>query len=393
LNIKLFQFLRNRKSGIILSLVSLVLIAGILAGCTTAAVYRGWSGVAVEGNNLYIGSMNSKLVGLDATKRSKLFNDIPLVVASSGGLLSCSSSSSSMYIYGTPVIANNMIFVTTFSGKVYAYDSDKAIEQWSYPDKGYLASLVGGAIYVNGNLYFGCNDGKVYAINTTAEPQQSPASAWAAPFATKNKIWATPVASGDTLFIGSFDKNMYALNINDGTEKWHFPTQGAIISTPVIKDGVVYFGSFDRYFYAVNAQTGQQIWKSPEPAEKWFWANPVLVGNTIYAPDIDGNVYTFNTSNGVMNTIAISASPISAAPVLIGSNLFLASEDSNLWTLNTSNNTVKMFTEKPLSSNKKKIYAPLSTDGTIIYAITTDNELFAINSDTGVVLWNFALGN
>jgi eukaryotic-like serine/threonine-protein kinase len=383
---------RKNKYRICLYLISIALIAGILASCTSGSVYQGWSGVAVNGNNLYIGSLNSRLIGLDATKRSRLFNDIPLTVSSSGSFFSsCGSTSSSMFIYGTPCVANNAVYVTTFSGKVYAFDADRAIQKWSYPDNGKLASIVGGAYYYDNKIFFGCNDGKVYALNAEAGQPNSTTSAWLTPFATKDKIWATPVASGNTLFIGSFDKNMYAINITDGTEKWRFPTQGAIINTPIVKDGVVFFGSFDRYFYAVNAQTGQLVWKSPSAAEKWFWANPVLVNNTVYAPNLDGKIYYFNTANGVMNDINISTSPIASSPIVIGNNIFIASEDTNLWTLDTANNSFKKFTEKPLNTNKKKIYAPLATDGTVIYVITTNNDLFAINAGSGVVLWNYSL--
>ena len=391
MNANIIKNSRAGKSGIILALVCLILISGILAGCSSGAVYRGWSGVAVDGDNLYIASLSSKLIGLDANNRNKLFNDIPLTVSTAGSFFSsCSnSSSSSMYLYGTPCIGNNMIFVTTFAGKVFAYDTEKAIQQWSYPEKGTLGSIVGGVFYYNGKVFFGTNDGKVYALNAAATGQLSPAAAWSSPFATREKIWSTPTASGETLFIGSFDKNMYAINISDGTEKWHFQTEGAIINTPIIKDGVVYFGSFDRYFYAVNAQTGQLVWKSQEPAGKWFWANPVLVGSTIYAPNIDGKIYTFDISNGNMTTMDISASPISSSPVLIGSQLIVAAENGKVWSIDTTKNSFKM-----LIDYQKKVYAPLSARQNIIYAITVDNNIHALNTESGLDLWGpVALGN
>lgn len=389
LNGKFVKIRRAGKSGIIMTLICLVIIAGTLTGCFgTTTKYQGWSSVAVDGNNLYVASLNGKVIGLDATNRNKLFRDIELTITSSGGFLSCSPSSSPQYIYGTPVVAGNMIFVTTYTGKVYAYDSAKAIEQWSYPENGSVASIVGGAVYADGKLYFGCNDGKVYAINATSG-QQTPTAVWNTPFATGNKIWSTPVISGDTLLVASFDKKIYAINLSNGIEKWHFETNGAIINTPVIKDGIAYFGSFDRYFYAVNISNGQLVWKSQAPAGKWFWANPVIVGNTIYAPNIDGKIYVFNTNNGVMNNIAISTSPISSSPVLIGSNLFLASEDGKLWLVNTVNNTTKMVIDY-----KKKVYSPLAANKNVIYAITTDNMIHALNTDSGLDLWGpVALGN
>jgi len=393
LNEKFIKIRRAGKSGIVLVLICLILISGILAGCMGGGpVYRGWSGVAVDGDNLYIASLNSKLIGLDANNRNRLFNDIDdeFKITSSGSFLSCSNAATPMYLYGTPCVGNSMIYVATYShGKVFAYDTEKAIQQWSYPEKGTLASIVGGVYYYDGQRYWGTNDGKVYALNSVTTDQPTPAAAWSTPFATGSKIWATPTASGDTLFIGSFDKNMYAINISNGTEKWHFQTGGAIISTPVIKDGIVYFGSFDRYFYAVNAQTGQLLWKSREPAKKWFWANPVLIGNTIYAPNIDGKIYIFDISNGTTTTIDLSSAAISSSPVLVGSQLIVAAEDGKVWSIDTTKNATKL-----LIDYQKKVYAPLSVRQNIVYAITIDNNIHALNTDSGLDLWGpVTLGN
>ncbi|GAH26332.1 unnamed protein product, partial [marine sediment metagenome] len=63
-----------------------------------------------------------------------------------------------------------------------------------------------------------------------------------------------------TLYIGSFDKKLYALSTDDGSKRWEFETEGAITSTPLVYDGVVYIGSFDRYFYAIDATNGSLIW-------------------------------------------------------------------------------------------------------------------------------------
>ncbi len=42
--------------------------------------------------------------------------------------------------------------------------------------------------------------------------------------------------------------------------KWKFKTED-VDSSPAIADGVVYFGSFDGNLYAVDIKTGQEKWK------------------------------------------------------------------------------------------------------------------------------------
>ena len=366
-------------------MTGVILFIGILTGCTSAAPH-GWSGVAVADNRLYIGSTSGTLVGLNATDRSRLFNDITLVSPSASSFLGCAPASTTTWIYGTPVIASDleMVFIAGYNGKTYGFSTSSnsnGVQKWVYPN-GNTTPFVSGLALHRDKLYIGGNDGKVYAFDA-----KTGTLLWTNPFVTGNKIWATPIATDNTLYIGSYDKNLYAINLADGTEKWHFSTQGAIMNTPIVQNGIVYFGSFDRYFYAVNADTGALIWKSTNQAANWFWANPVLGNNVIYAPNIDGNIYVFDITNGnTINTINLDQS-ISSTPIILGNKLIVASENgkslSKLWAIDTDNYTYRMIVEL-----KKLIYAPLSVNQNIVYIHTQDNLLYALNVDTEVILWS-----
>ena len=70
--------------------------------------------------------------------------------------------------------------------------------------------------------------------------------------------WSFPAISADgTVYIGSEDKKVYALNGATGTKKWEFVTGGKVWSSPAIgADGTVYVGSDDKKVYALNGKTG-----------------------------------------------------------------------------------------------------------------------------------------
>jgi len=379
------EHLSKNKSRIVLLVISIALLIGMLMGCT-AATPHGWSGVAVADNKLYIGSANGTLVGMNATDRSRLFNDITLVSQSSSNFLGCAAASTTTWIYGTPVISSDleMVFIAGYNGKIYGFSTNSnsnGVQKWVYPNGNSTPFVSGLALYQN-KLYIGGNDGKVYALDA-----KTGTLLWANPFVTGNKIWATPVAVDDTLYIGSYDKTLYAINLNDGTKKWSYQTQGAIMNTPIIQNDIVYFGSFDRSFYAVNADTGALIWKSTDQAGSWFWANPVLGNNVVFAPNIDGNVYIFDITNGnTVNTINLDQ-PISSTPVIVGNKLIIASEngksDSKLWAVDINN-----YTSKLIIDLKKLVSAPLSVNQNIVYIHTRDNMLYALNADTEVILWS-----
>ena len=43
--------------------------------------------------------------------------------------------------------------------------------------------------------------------------------------------------------------------------KWQFKMGGRILSPPVVSDGTVYFGSDDPHLYALDSATGAERWK------------------------------------------------------------------------------------------------------------------------------------
>src|SRR5229473_2672902 len=72
--------------------------------------------------------------------------------------------------------------------------------------------------------------------------------------------FSSPTVSGDTIYFGSDDTYLYALNALTGELKWKFKTGDVVYSSPAVADGVVFVGSHDGYLYAVDAQTGKHRW-------------------------------------------------------------------------------------------------------------------------------------
>jgi len=44
--------------------------------------------------------------------------------------------------------------------------------------------------------------------------------------------------------------------------KWKFPTGNRIVASPVIEERTIFFGSDDGNVYAVDSETGRQMWKT-----------------------------------------------------------------------------------------------------------------------------------
>jgi outer membrane protein assembly factor BamB len=65
------------------------------------------------------------------------------------------------------------------------------------------------------------------------------------------------VADG-TVYVGSADDNLYAVDAATGDQRWAFETGDVVYSSPTVADGTVYVGSYDDNLYAVWIETEQQ---------------------------------------------------------------------------------------------------------------------------------------
>jgi len=119
-------------------------------------------------------------------------------------------------------------------------------------------------------------------------------------FETDCRVYS-PAVSGGTVYIGSLDDYVYALDADTGIEKWKFETSGYIHSSPAVSGGTVYIGSdvsFARsgYVYALDADTGAEKWKFKTGNE--VQSSPAVSGGTVYIGSDDKYIYALDADTG-----------------------------------------------------------------------------------------------
>ncbi len=365
---------------LLLGLMLLVLLTGpTLLGCAnTGKTPQGWSGAVVDGEAVFLGSMDGELVSINTLNRERRWDDVLFEATKSARGFSCAQGSSAVAIYGSPALAGDLVYSTAYNGKVYAINADSGKLRWIYPREGELEPIVGGPVVTAGSLYFGGSDGRVYALDAATGDLE-----WE--FETGGKIWSTPSVVGDTLYIGSFDKKIYALDTTDGSQKWEYETEGTIVATPLVRDGTVYVGSFDRNLYALNADDGSLKWKTM--AGNWFWAETVADDSVVYAGSIDGKVYALKAGDGTKMVVYDLGSPISSSPVVVDGSVIVATEEGRVFSLEAGD-----IQPRELANLEKNIYAPLAAgdDGTV-YIHGDDDVLQALDARSGAILWSLSL--
>lgn len=77
---------------------------------------------------------------------------------------------------------------------------------------------------------------------------------------------------------------------------WRFKAGDEIKSSPAIVDGRVYVGSWDKNVYALDLQTGKQVWS--EILDDMIEASPTLVDNMVYIGTLAGTLFALDAESG-----------------------------------------------------------------------------------------------
>ncbi len=69
------------------------------------------------------------------------------------------------------------------------------------------------------------------------------------------------IGPGNTLFVGTDDKKLYAVDLKTGQKKWHFETRNWVRGGALLgQKNQLYVGGDDTNFYALDQQSGQKLW-------------------------------------------------------------------------------------------------------------------------------------
>jgi len=61
-------------------------------------------------------------------------------------------------------------------------------------------------------------------------------------FPTGDGVYSSPAVADGTVYVGSEDKNLYAIDAVTGKEKWRFPTGDRVYSSPAVANGIAMSG-------------------------------------------------------------------------------------------------------------------------------------------------------
>lgn len=170
---------------------------------------------------------------------------------------------------------------------------------------------------VDGSVFVGSDDGRIQALDA-----DDGSESWHVE--TDDRVTASPAVSDGVAFVGSNDGHVYALDTADGSEEWTFETDGDIISSPAVADGVVYIGSEDNHTYALDVEDGSELW-SFETGDS-VRSSPLVADGIVYVGSDDTSIYALNATDGTEEWAFETGSSVFSSPTLVDDQVFVASD-------------------------------------------------------------------
>jgi outer membrane protein assembly factor BamB len=201
-------------------------------------------------------------------------------------------------------------------------------------------------------------------------------------FKTKDSIEGAAAIVDGTVYVGSMDENLYALDLKSGEKKWEYKA-GSIKASPSFADGAVYVGNADGVFHCVDAATGQKRWTHDTGAEITSGAN--FTNNAVLYGSGDETMYCLDKTGKELWKFKVPGGPVLGSPAIVGQRTFAAGCDSSLHVIDTANGT-EVGTALELGG---QVGATVAVDGDELFVATMSNQVLGINWKKGEILWKF----
>jgi len=225
----------------------------------------------------------------------------------------------------------------------------------------------------------------------------------------KKNLWKNKLVDNDSLKDFSFAKISYSneriivstgyneiisVDIKDGKIDWIKKLNAVPISYPIVHKNVIYVITNENKLYALNERDGEIKWIHSGISKNTAIlgsANPVIYKNIVLASYSSGEIYAINQNNGLMiwsqtltvnthNFTSFELTDIDATPFIKNDKIYVISNSGKLASMDILNG--KVVWEKDFSSISNFWIAD-----SFLYIINNDNVLGCIEINEGLIQW------
>ncbi|MEM7492386.1 MAG: PQQ-binding-like beta-propeller repeat protein [Pseudomonadota bacterium] len=283
------------------------------------------SGLAVEGDTLYVASGFGFVAALSASNGTEIWRtetEAPMI--------------------GSPAILDGRIFVASNNNETMAFDASTGEILWSDQAIAESARVLGSpspaaaddiviAPYSSGEViaYLAPNGRRLWSEALSAPGQFTPIS-------SINDIGARPVVGGGLVFASSQSGVMAAIEGRTGRFVWQQPIGST--QAPVLAGEYLFIASTDAQIVTVRAPTGQIFWvrqldqyrKPNRKRGRITYAGPLLASDRLLVASSTGELIAMNPQTGEELQRLNLRDPVFIEPIAIQDKVIILTDDARL---------------------------------------------------------------
>jgi len=286
-----------------------------------------------------------------------------------------------LYIRLAPVIAGDVIYAASASGKVKAIDRNNGDTLWHIKTHSSLMGAVGAG---DGLVFVSTVDGILIALQ-----QEDGKEVWRTNLTSE--MLAAAQASNSIVVAQTIDGKIAGFDRSNGASLWQYSASVPSLTlrssaSPVMSNEVTYIASTSGKVIALNSHTGLQLWEQqvavPEGRTELeriidFDGKPLLLGNDLYVSGYQSNVTLLDKNTGKIQwSEKISTT---GQPAYGNGNLYLTQTDDTVVAL-------KMATGRRLWENNQLSRRQLTSPAVIgdyVAVVDFDGYVHLLNQSDG----------
>jgi outer membrane protein assembly factor BamB len=208
-------------------------------------------------------------------------------------------------------------------------------------------------------------------------------------------VLASPLVHEETLYIGSNDHYVYAVDTTNGKQRWKFDTGSAVMATAAIAQGVVCVGG-NQKIYGLDARTGNPRWI--QPAGSFFQSRVATDGSTFYLGGWDNTLYALDVETGHPRWTrrmgrTFYYSPAIASPDFANGRIYICSNDNMLHAVDVRNGDDVWAISAPKDGDSLGYSSPVVSGNTVYVAgLGQNGDVYAYNIANGGMRWRNSTG-
>ncbi len=186
------------------------------------------------------------------------------------------------HLESSPMTTDGTLFIGTDTHELLALSAADGRTRWRFEVPG---AIKASPSHNDGRVFVADYEGSMYALDAeTGKPIWRTNTTKVKPFG-RGGFYSSPAIDFGRVYAARDDGTVYAFDERTGKVEWYFPTHNFVYGSPAVAKvpgtpATVYIGSYDEHLYALDALSGKQFWKydvgGPIPGTS------TVIGNTVY---------------------------------------------------------------------------------------------------------------